>query len=115
MTLSAPETQPDAPGKSGLRGHPVYLARITLTACLIFWVFVFADSGWGPLLTPLSTQLHISLSTAGLLYVVWSTGYLPGALVGGAMLDRYGPRIVLFTAVLIVLVGMFAVYIGLLL
>ncbi len=115
MTLSAPETQPDAPGKSGLRGHPVYLARITLAASLIFWVFVFSDSGWGPLLVPLSTQLHISLTTTGLLYVIWSTGYLPGALVGGAMLDRYGPRRVLLGAALIVLCGMLCIYLGLLL
>src|SRR6266566_9430544 len=115
MTLSAPETQPDAPGKSGLRGHPVYPARITLAACLIFWVFVFSDSGWGPLLVPLSTQLHISLTTTGLLYVIWSTGYLPGALVGGAMLDRYGPRRVLLGAALIVLCGMLCIYLGLLL
>ena len=82
MTLSAPETQPDAVGKSGPRDRSVYIARITLAACLIFWVFVFSDSGWGPLLVPLSTQLHISLTTTGLLYVIWSTGYLPGALVG---------------------------------
>ncbi|TMD93421.1 MAG: OFA family MFS transporter, partial [Chloroflexi bacterium] len=114
MTLSAPETQPDAPGESGLHGHSVYLARITLAACLIFWVFVFSDSGWGPLLVPLSTQLHISLTTTGLLYVIWSTGYLPGALVGGAMLDRYGPRRVLLGATLIVLSGMLCIYLGLL-
>src|SRR2546425_9126835 len=115
MTLSAPETQPDAVGKSGPRGHPVYLARITLAASLIFWVFVFSDSGWGPLLVPLSTQLHISLTTTGLLYVIWSTGYLPGALFGGAMLDRYGPRRVLLGAALIVLCGMLCIYLGLLL
>jgi fucose permease len=114
MTLSAPETQPDARVESSLRGHPLYLARITLAACLIFWVFVFGDSGWGPLLVPLSTQLHISLTTAGLLYVIWSTGYLPGALVGGAMLDRYGPRRVLLGAALIVLSGMLCIYLGLL-
>jgi len=115
MTLSAPETQPDAVGKSGPRDRSVYIARITLAACLIFWVFVFSDSGWGPLLVPLSTQLHISLTTTGLLYVIWSTGYLPGALVGGAMLDRYGPRRVLLGAALIVLCGMLCIYLGLLL
>ena len=113
MSLSTPETQPDS-GKSGRRGYPVHLARITLAACLIFWVFVFGDSGWGPLLVPLSTQLHISLTTAGLLYVIWATGYLPGALVGGAMLDRYGPRRVLLGAALIVLSGMLCIYLGLL-
>jgi len=73
--------------------------RLTLIACLIFCVFVFNDSTWGPLLAPLATHLQISLSTAGLFYVIWSAGYLPGALVGGAMLDRYGPRRVFGLAV----------------
>ncbi len=91
------------------------IAFITLAACLIFWVFVFADSGWGPILTPLSSYLHISLVSAGLLYVVWSIGYLPGALIGGAMLDRYGARFVLFTASLIILVGIILIYLNLLL
>ncbi len=86
--------------------------RLTLVASLIFWIFVFVDSGWGPNLTPLSIQLRAPLSIAGLFYVVWSTGYLPGALVGGAMLDRYGPRRVLFVASLIVLCGMSLILLG---
>src|SRR5579872_1271898 len=86
--------------------------RLTLAACLIFWIFVFVDSGWGPDLTPLSIQLHAPLSIVGLFYVIWSTGYLPGALVGGAMLDRYGPRRVLFVAALITLSGMLLILLG---
>src|SRR5437660_3349257 len=88
------------------------LFRVTLAACLLFWIFVFGDSGWGPNLTPLSNQLHAPLSITGLFYVVWSTGYLPGALVGGAMLDRYGPRRVLFVAALIILCGMLLIVLG---
>src|SRR5579859_6599868 len=86
--------------------------NLTLAACLIFWIFVFVDSGWGPNLTPLSIQLHAPLSIVGLFYVIWSTGYLPGALVGGAMLDRYGPRRVLFVAALIILCGMLLILLG---
>jgi MFS transporter, FHS family, glucose/mannose:H+ symporter len=113
MQSSASEIQPDITGRGGREGRPVHIGRITLAACLTFWIFVFCDSGWGPQLVPLSTQLHISLSTAGLLYVAWSTGYLPGAIVGGAMLDRYGPRHVLFGASLIVLGGMMVIFLGL--
>jgi MFS family permease len=91
------------------------LIRMTLAACLVFWVFVFVDSGWGPLLVPLSNQLQISLSTTGLFYVIWSTGYLPGALVGGATLDLYGPRRVLFGAALIILCALCSIYLGMLL
>ena len=115
MTLFTSRIEPDTTRKSNLNGRPVRIGLITLAACLIFWVFVFSDSSWGPLLVPLSTQLHISLATTGLLYVVWSTGYLPGALVGGAMLDRYGPRRVFFGAALIVFCGMSFIYLGLLL
>src|SRR5258706_9014678 len=115
MTLFTSKIKPDTTRKSDLNGYPGRIGLITLAACLIFWVFVFSDSGWGPLLVPLSTQLHISLATTGLLYVVWSTGYLPGALVGGAMLDRYGPRRVFLGAALIVFCGMAFIYLGLLL
>ncbi|GAC1343048.1 MAG: hypothetical protein NVSMB27_02580 [Ktedonobacteraceae bacterium] len=115
MSISEPETSSDVPGRGDLANRPIHIGRITLAACLVFWIFVFGDSGWGPQLVPLSTQLHISLTTTGLLYVVWSTGYLPGALVGGAMLDRFGPRRVLFGASLIVFCGILLIYLGLLL
>src|SRR5215467_14064564 len=91
------------------------LVRMTLAACLVFWTFVFADSGWGPILVPLSNQLQVSLTITGLFYVSWSTGYLPGALIGGSMLDRYGPRRVLVAALLIILCGLCAIFVGLLL
>src|SRR5215469_1845905 len=91
------------------------LMRLTIAACLLFWVFVFVDSGWGPILVPLSTQLQSTLSVAGLFYVIWTLGYLPGALIGGAMLDRYGPRRVLSIAALFVFCGVCLIYIGMLL
>lgn len=101
--------------RNEVKTSTLLLVRMTIAACLVFWIFVFADSGWGPILVPLSNQLQISLSLTGLFYVVWSTGYLPGALIGGAMLDRHGPLRVLLGASLIVLCGLFSIYIGLLL
>jgi MFS family permease len=110
MTISSsPTTQ-----QSKVKMTGALLAHLTVAACLVFWIFVFADSGWGPILVPLSNQLQISLTVTGLFYVVWSTGYLPGALIGGAMLDLYGPRRVLFGASLIILCGFFSIYLGLL-
>jgi MFS family permease len=113
MQSSASEIQRDITGTGGQEGRAIHIGRLTLAACLLFWIFVFCDSGWGPVLVPLSTQMHISLTTAGLLYVSWSTGYLPGAIVGGAMLDRFGPRHVLIGASLIVLCGMSIIFLGL--
>ena len=107
---SSPITQ-----RSEVKTNTLLLVRMTIAACLVFWIFVFADSGWGPILVPLSNQLQVSLSLTGLFYVVWSTGYLPGALIGGAMLDRYGPLRVLLGASLLVLCGLFSIYVGLLL
>jgi MFS family permease len=109
-TSSSPLTQ-----RSEVKTNTLLLVRMTVAACLVFWIFVFADSGWGPILVPLSNKLQVSLTITGLFYVVWSTGYLPGALIGGAMLDLYGPRRVLFGASLIILCGFFTIYIGLLL
>lgn len=114
MTIpSSPLTERSEAKNAGAMNRGL-MVRLTVAACLTFWIFVFADSGWGPILVPLSNQLQISLSITGLFYVVWSTGYLPGALVGGAMLDLYGPRRVLFGAALIILCGFFSIYIGLL-
>ena len=107
---SSPITQ-----RSEVKTSTLLLVRMTIAACLVFWIFVFADSGWGPILVPLSNQLQVSLSLTGLFYVVWSTGYLPGALIGGAMLDWYGPLRVLLGASLLVLCGLFSIYVGLLL
>lgn len=107
---SSPITQ-----RSEVKTSTLLLVRMTIAACLVFWIFVFADSGWGPIFVPLSNQLQVSLSLTGLFYVVWSTGYLPGALIGGAMLDWYGPLRVLLGASLLVLCGLFSIYVGLLL
>ena len=95
--------------------NKLLLVHITLAAGLVFWTFVFVDSGWGPILVPLSNQLQVSLTITGLFYVSWSTGYLPGALIGGSMLDRYGPQRVLVAALLIILCGLCAIFVGLLL
>lgn len=112
-TSSSPVTQQSEAKKTSSMNWALTV-RMTVASCLVFWIFVFADSGWGPILVPLSNQLQVSLTISGLFYVVWSTGYLPGALIGGAMLDLYGPRRVLFGASLIILCGFFSIYMGLL-
>src|SRR5215831_9362843 len=111
--MKTPLHTPQQQKKAGL-ARPL-LVRLTIAASLLFWVFVFVDSGWGPILVPLSTQLQSTLSLAGLFYVIWTLGYLPGALIGGAMLDRYGPRRVLLIAALFVFCGLLFIYSGMVL
>lgn len=113
ISSSGPETQGRKTRIANGGQNTYFMVRITIAACLVFWVFVFSDSGWGPILAPLADQLHISLVTAGLMYAIWSTGYLPGALVGGVMLDRYGARRVFAGAVLWVFGGIACIFLGL--
>lgn len=112
MTLSNPKTQFGVPQESGPNGRSLPLISITLATCLIFCTFALTDSGWGPILAPLASQLHIPLATIGLIYVLWTIGYLPGALLGGTLLDRYGPQRVLFWAAIAILIGIATVCLG---
>src|SRR5579883_2530181 len=79
---------------------------LTVIACGVYGAFALTANGWGPLLAPLATRLSFSFEQVGLLFVVWSIGYLPGALIGGSLLDIYGPRTVFSTAFLFILSGM---------
>jgi MFS family permease len=110
---SASTRQSEHPTAGGSNRRLV--VHITIVICLIFFVFALTDSGWGPILSPLAAQLRVPLSLSGLLYVLWSAGYLPGALLGGTLLDRYGPRRVLFGAALTIFMGIAAVCLDLLL
>ncbi|SRR5579884_819917 len=78
------------------------LSGLTVAACLVLLIYIFTDSGWGQLFDPLATLLQISLSKVRLLYLLWTIGYLPGTLMGGILLDHYGPRLVFLGAALLV-------------
>ncbi len=106
---SRTETTPAIPQKS----HPSILST-ALVACLAYLAFALTANSWGLVLAPLSTQLHISVDTIGLLLAAWALSYLPGTLLGGMLFDRYGPRWVYVMALLLLLVGLMALYLGLL-
>src|SRR5437660_1259069 len=88
---------------------------ITLVTCFVYWLFGLTANSWGPLLAPLATQLQLSLDKIGLLLVAWSLGYLVGALIAGPLLDKYGTRLAFFVAVLLILSGLSALFLGVLL
>lgn len=81
-----------------------------MVVCLVYGAFALTANGWGPLLTPLATQLSFSVAQVGLLFVAWSIGYLPGTLFGGTLLDGYGPRLVFLIALLVLVAGMVSVF-----
>lgn len=87
----------------------------TAVTCLIYFFLAMTATGWGPVLLPLATRLSLPVDVVGQLYIAWAIGFLPGALIGGALLDRYGPRSVLFGAACISLVGMAAILLALVL
>jgi MFS family permease len=86
---------------------------ITIVTCIAYLALALTATGWGPVLLPLAVRLSLPVETVGLLYVAWSLGYLPGALIGGALLDRYGPRRVLLAAACLMLAGMTAIVLAL--
>jgi MFS family permease len=53
------------------------------------------------------------LDQVGLLFIAWSAGYLPGALVGGMLLDRHSVRLVFSLAGLIMGCGIAALFLAL--
>ncbi len=90
-----------SPRKSSLIG-------ITLAAVCILFIFAFSSALWGPSIGPLSQLLHSPVSRTQFILESWSLGYIPGALLGGVFLDRYGPRKIFLTASLILTGGLLA-------
>jgi fucose permease len=86
---------------------------LTFIACIVYGSFALIANGWGPLLAPLASQFSLPLEQVGLLFVVWLIGYLPGALIGGSLLDVHGPRTVFLAAFLFVLSGMSLLFLAL--
>jgi fucose permease len=85
----------------------------TILVSFVYFSFALTANGWGPLFSPLATTLSLTLDQVGLLFVIWSIGYLPGVLVGGALLDRYGPRRVLCFALCLMGGSLTAILLGL--
>jgi MFS family permease len=92
--------------KASPRWH--HLIGITLATALILFIFAFSSAIWGPNIGPLSQLLHSPVSKIEIILELWGLGYIPGALLGGLLLDRFGPRIVFLIASLILAGGLLA-------
>ncbi|MFC1861795.1 CynX/NimT family MFS transporter [Chloroflexota bacterium] len=69
---------------------------------LLYWVFGFVQRSIGPLITPILEDLNISYSQMGLIMGSWPLPYIVIALIGGAIIDRWGIRKSLFVGILII-------------
>ena len=69
---------------------------------LIYLSFGLVWRSVGPLVTPILEDLNISYSQMGIIMGAWPLTYIVVALIGGAIIDRWGIRKSLFVGVIII-------------
>src|SRR5690349_3806896 len=82
--------------------------RALAVLAVAYWAYVVngvVNSEIGPALLGIVHSFHIDLATAGAIFTAQFVGYLPGALGSGMAADRWGYRLVLIPATLLVAAG----------
>ena len=74
---------------------------------LLYWAFNLVLRSIAPLITPILEDLNISYTQMGLILGSWPLTYIVVALIGGAIIDRWGIRKSLFLGIVTSLVGLF--------
>ncbi len=69
---------------------------------LLYWVFGIVLRSISPLITPILEDLNISYSQMGLILGSWPLTYIVIAIVGGAIIDRWGIHKSLFFGIIII-------------
>ncbi len=69
---------------------------------LLYWVFGVIQRSIAPLITPILKDLNMSYSQMGIILGAWPLTYILVALIGGALIDRWGIRKSLFAGIIVV-------------
>jgi len=69
---------------------------------LLYWIFGIITRSLPPLVTPIIQDLNITYSQMGLVLGSWQLSYIAVAVIGGAIIDRWGIRKSVFIGILIV-------------
>ncbi|MFC1847594.1 CynX/NimT family MFS transporter [Chloroflexota bacterium] len=69
---------------------------------LLYWAFSLVLRSIAPLITPILNDLNISYSQMGLILGSWPLTYVVVAMIGGALIDRWGIRKSLFLGIVII-------------
>jgi len=97
------------PGSGGLgrsgRLHYAW-AVLGMGTLVVFGALGLARFGYSMLLPPMQAGLQLDNTQAGLLATANLAGYLPLALIGGALASRYGPRRVIAAGLCLAGLGM---------
>jgi cyanate permease len=71
-------------------------------ACALYFCFGTVMRSIAPLITPIMADLNITYSQMGIIMGAWPLTYIAVALLGGAIIDRWGIRKSLFLGILII-------------
>ena len=87
-------------------GTPPYQTRyrwvILALAWLLYLAFGLVLRSMAPLITPILRDLDISYSQMGLILGSWPLTYIAVAVIGGAIIDRWGIRKALFLGIIFI-------------
>jgi MFS family permease len=89
---------PRSRGRSGLRGHPFFRWLLLANMVTIMFSSYFIRLAWSNVSASASQTLGSTAYQLGLFVTLFYIGYVPANALGGILIDRFGSRRVLVTA-----------------
>ena len=103
MNEAITKDQSDLPDKEGTEDYErPYRWVILGLLWFLYLAFGLIARAISPLITPILRDLQISYSQMGLILGAWQLAYIAVAIIGGAIIDKWGVRKSLFAGALII-------------